>query len=518
MSIGIITNVFNGYGRFVPTLCRSLVEIKPEQLTIVAHGDHRLDEEKCRNILGDIKLKVIYTEDVNHGRARNIAIENTKTEWIILVSADDEILPEIVEEIKKCEGDVLSIAYIERCGDKEGLRLPPSPTKRNILHPSFYCKKGMFLIPFSPFKRSVWEKVKYPEVEYPNAPFWIDLALNDIKISKTDVPCAIYNKRKDSHSNRITSQEKGRLARDIKNYKKEQRMPKLSIFTICKNEEEMIEDMFKSAQGADEHVVVDTGSTDKTIEIAKKYTDKIHTDYTWNDDFSEAKNYALSKCTGDWVMGLDADCRLEPGGIDKIREMIQDAEGDCLNVKLFANSMDSGKYHLLGKIFRGGRVQYYGKVHEYPTVDGKGVQGKGDGDVKIIYLYSPNHYKDPERNLRILLKSIKEEPQSPRWRFYIAREYFERKEYIKAVWWMNEFLKVGKWAPEIAEAYLVVAKSYWQLQMGNDARNMCIKAIQTNPEFKEAYRCMAEYHFEPWKSMWLRHEEVANNKGVLFVR
>lgn len=280
----------------------------------------------------------------------------------------------------------------------------------------------------------------------------------------------------------------------------------------------MIEGMFESVKGVDEHIVVDTGSTDKTIEIAKKYTDKIYTDYEWNDDFSEAKNYALSKCTGDWIMGLDADCRLEPDGVEKIRKIIADNESNCINVKLFANKLDGKHYHLLGKIFRKGKVKYVGKVHEYPVVDGKGAQGTGDGEVKIVYLYSPNHYKDPERNLRILLKAIKEEPQSPRWKFYLAREYFDKKDYIKCIWWANEYLKISKWGSEIAEAYLLTAKSYWQIQMGGDARNMCMKAIQTNPDFKEAYHCMAEYHFEPWKSMWLKHKEVANNKGVLFVR
>ena len=76
---------------------------------------------------------------------------------------------------------------------------------------------------------------------------------------------------------------------------------KLSIYGIVKNEEVMLEEMLQSIQRADEIVICDTGSTDKTIEIAKKYTDKVYTDFIWCDDFSKARNHALEKCTGEWM-------------------------------------------------------------------------------------------------------------------------------------------------------------------------------------------------------------------------
>jgi glycosyltransferase involved in cell wall biosynthesis len=292
---------------------------------------------------------------------------------------------------------------------------------------------------------------------------------------------------------------------------------KLSIFSIVKNEEEMFEDALKSMEGADEIVVVDTGSTDKTIELAKKYTDKIYTDYKWNDNFAEAKNYALSKCTGDWIIGLDADCRFEPGAVDKIRKIIENAKEDekVFNVKLKPNTFDTEKYHLLPKLFRNlPEIKYVGKVHEY-VVGGEGI---GDGDVTICYLYSPNHKKDPDRNLRILLKSVEEEPKNSRWKFYLAREYFDKKDFVKSIWWFNEYLKIATWQPEISEAYIMLAKCYWYLNMGDDARMMCMHAIRFNPDFKEALKFMGDMHYSPRKEMWHNLASVAKNKGVLFVR
>ena len=80
----------------------------------------------------------------------------------------------------------------------------------------------------------------------------------------------------------------------------------ISIFIICKDEERIIESCLKQASKvADEIVIVDSGSTDNTLEICKKYTDKVfHQDWL---GFGKQKNIALEKCTNEWVLSLDAD-------------------------------------------------------------------------------------------------------------------------------------------------------------------------------------------------------------------
>ncbi|MFN4150134.1 MAG: glycosyltransferase family 2 protein, partial [Candidatus Sericytochromatia bacterium] len=82
--------------------------------------------------------------------------------------------------------------------------------------------------------------------------------------------------------------------------------PKISVCMIVKNEENFIEDSLKSVLDiAFEIIVVDTGSKDKTKEIASKYA-KVF-DYKWNDDFSKARNYSINLAKGDWILLLDAD-------------------------------------------------------------------------------------------------------------------------------------------------------------------------------------------------------------------
>jgi len=296
---------------------------------------------------------------------------------------------------------------------------------------------------------------------------------------------------------------------------------KLSIFSCVKNEEIMVEDSLKSMKGADEIIIVDTGSTDKTIEIAKKYTDKIYTDYKWNDNFAEAKNYAMSKCTGDWIMGLDADCRLEKGGIEKIRKAIEKTESDILSVRLTPSDIKNkdNYYHYLPKVFRASAgFEYVGRVHEFVKRKDGTSRGNEHTDITITYLYSPNHHKDPDRNLRILLQEVKDNPTIARWKFYLGREYSEKKEYIKAIWWLNEYLKISHYPAEISNAYFIIAKCYWNLFMAEDARMLCSQAIRINPDFKEALLLMAEMHYSPMKERWLSFAEIATNKNVLFVK
>jgi glycosyltransferase involved in cell wall biosynthesis len=292
--------------------------------------------------------------------------------------------------------------------------------------------------------------------------------------------------------------------------------PTFSIYMIVKNEEQMIEEALKSTEGVDELVVVDTGSIDKTVEIAKRYTKNVYEDYLWNDDFSEAKNHAASKCTSDWIMSLDADCRLEKGGVEKIMKIISRTNLDVINVILTPKGRPS-ESHKRGKIYRNnGSIYYLGKAHEDLNVLGK---DDDEGIFPIItYDYSPNHYKDPDRYIRILTKAVKEEPQTPRWRFYLAREYYYRKDYKVAIDQFTEYIKDSNYPAEKAEALVMLAECYWYTNQGEIAREKCLRAIQINPDFKYALKLMSIMHFEPNKSKWLKIANQAENKDVMFKR
>ncbi len=109
---------------------------------------------------------------------------------------------------------------------------------------------------------------------------------------------------------------------------------KLSAALIVKNEDENLPRLLKSIVGKfDEIVVVDTGSTDRTIEIAKEFGCKVY-EKEWNG-FADARNYAISKCTGDWIWHFDADFELEEEEYKKFLQILralQSSDIDALTI------------------------------------------------------------------------------------------------------------------------------------------------------------------------------------------
>ena len=127
---------------------------------------------------------------------------------------------------------------------------------------------------------------------------------------------------------------------------------KLSFCAIVKNEAENLPECLNSvADVADEWVVVDTGSTDGTPEIAKQLGAQVY-EFAWCDDFAAARNASLEYVTGDWVLVLDADERLVPDIIPQIRQAI--ATEDYLSINLVRQEIGAvqSPYSLVSRLFR----------------------------------------------------------------------------------------------------------------------------------------------------------------------
>ena len=96
-------------------------------------------------------------------------------------------------------------------------------------------------------------------------------------------------------------------------------MIRISLCMIVKNEERVLERCLSSVCDLmDEIIIVDTGSTDRTKEIAGKYTSRIY-DFTWCNDFSKARNFAFEKATCDYIYSADADEVLDEENREKFR-------------------------------------------------------------------------------------------------------------------------------------------------------------------------------------------------------
>lgn len=297
-------------------------------------------------------------------------------------------------------------------------------------------------------------------------------------------------------------------------------MQKISAVLIVKNEEALLARCLESIKEVDEIVIVDTGSEDKTIEIAKKYTDKVWSDFTWCDDFAKARNHALAKATGDFILSIDADEYLKD--FKKVREVVEKLAslgGKVANVTMIDEG--TGQQHIFPRIFkRDPEVYWVGAVHNHLSL-------KGDisSEVQIVYGFSPAHLKDPDRAFRILKKEVARTGNG-RETYYLGREYWYRLQYREAIEQFSKYVEVSKFGAEKADAFLIMARCYHAMGMWDEARNMCAQAIIINSHFKEAVAFMVllagrgsgnpawENNANQWEKMALS----ADNSNVLFVR
>ncbi|MCK6605493.1 MAG: glycosyltransferase family 2 protein [Ignavibacteriaceae bacterium] len=163
-------------------------------------------------------------------------------------------------------------------------------------------------------------------------------------------------------------------------------MNKLSVIIIAGNEERNIRDCLKSASFADEIVVVDSFSTDKTVEIAREYTPKVY-QKKW-EGYAVQKRYSLEMATHEWVMSLDADERITPALKDEILGLMKNEpqyDGYYIPRKTYFN----GKWIKSCGWYPGYQLRLFRKskttvttrlVHEGFEVDGKTGRLKGDID------------------------------------------------------------------------------------------------------------------------------------------
>lgn len=293
----------------------------------------------------------------------------------------------------------------------------------------------------------------------------------------------------------------------------------VSVVMIVKNEESVLARCLDSVREADEIVICDTGSTDRTLEIARQYTDKVFTDYVWEDHFANARNHAKAKATGEWILSIDADEYLTCP-FSAVREATRLAFM-AVNVKMTAEYGPTSTFWFPRLFLRSPNVWWEGAIHNHLSVMGEDV-----GAVTITFGYSPAHNQDQFRSLRILEKEVAANPDCGRERFYLGREYFYRGMYDKALPMLGRYVQQSRFLAEKAEAFLTMARAYWELRMPDDARDACVQALIIDPHFKEACQFMATLAGDGtgnprWQrnaDQWNRLAATADNQNVLFLR
>lgn len=272
-------------------------------------------------------------------------------------------------------------------------------------------------------------------------------------------------------------------------------MKSISLCLIAKNEEEVIGRCIESVIDIiDEIIVVDTGSTDKTIEVAEKYGAKVY-NFTWIDDFAAARNYSFSKASKEYIFWLDADDILFPGDKEKFKELKESLDGtvDAVSMNYVLavdennNPVSSLRRNRLVK--RKNNFSWLGKVHEYLEVYGNIISS----DISILHQKNKPY---TDRNLRIYEGMLKNNDEfSPREQFYYANELFDHGRYDEALDMYRKFVDGKKgWVEDVKSALSKIADCYSY----KEDKDMEMKALLEAFEYdipRPDFCCRIAYRF-----------------------
>lgn len=240
----------------------------------------------------------------------------------------------------------------------------------------------------------------------------------------------------------------------------------ISLCMIIKDEEKQLARCLDSVRDVvDEIIVVDTGSSDASIEIAKHYSDKVFS-YTWHDDFAAARNYSFSFASKDYCMWMDADDVLAPKDQEALKELKETLDPQVDIVMMKYNTAFDAQGHPTFSYYRERLVKrtqnflWEGVIHEAITPSGNIIH------TDIAITHKKEKAGDPERNLRIFEKLLTNgNTLSPREQFYYARELYYHKRYEEAIQQFTLFLN-GKqgWVENCIDACAL--RSYCLQEIG----------------------------------------------------
>ena len=243
-------------------------------------------------------------------------------------------------------------------------------------------------------------------------------------------------------------------------------MPTISLCMIVKNEEKTIANCLKSVKEiVDEIIIVDTGSTDKTIEICETFNATTFK-FEWNNSFAKARNFSLEQAKGDWILWLDADEEIDLKDGEKLKTFLSELKNETLISMHLINYI--GKEKNINQTFQIAHARLFknhmgfkfvNNIHE--VLNAEEILGEIT-EIKMIpvKIYHYGYLEDEVfskkksiRNLNLLQKEVGMENHSPWIEYHIASEYYRMGKYKESFKYVNEsivrFIKEKKMPPSL---------------------------------------------------------------------
>jgi len=274
--------------------------------------------------------------------------------------------------------------------------------------------------------------------------------------------------------------------------------PLLSLCMIVKNEEKVLKRCLDSVYGiVDEIVIVDTGSTDSTKEIALKYVDQVY-EFEWTNSFADARNYAQKRANGEWILVLDADEYVDRESLQQLITILKNSKEDIdgYDVTIYNFMGTYGErvlQHNSTRIYRNApNISYYRSIHEQLKKEGE--EGLITESIPFIIYHSGymvqtvKEKNKHDRNAPLLEKELSSSESGFDY-FNLANEYISKAEVEEA---LKYYLKAYKLKPDfrfnwvsMCVVQIILCLKY--LERFHDALNVISDAeniYSETPDFK----------------------------------
>jgi len=282
----------------------------------------------------------------------------------------------------------------------------------------------------------------------------------------------------------------------------------LTASLIVRNEEAFLGGCLASLRGiVDEIVIVDTGSTDRSKEIAKAAGARTY-DFKWTGDFSEARNRALDLSTGQWILYIDADERVRPESLSNLRDALSDPVHVGYEVLLHPRPGHTAYWVL--RLFRNDpSVRFRGLIHEniWPALNEYSAKRGGTVGKSELVLdhegYEGDRQAKNARNLPLLEKALRQDPAHVYAWCHLATIYVDRNEpeLAKQAWFsaLKLVRERAARAPEDILPYLGLIRN--GADLGCDTEFLLAEALSRFPssvqlQWLRARKLMDEGRFE----------------------
>jgi glycosyltransferase involved in cell wall biosynthesis len=278
---------------------------------------------------------------------------------------------------------------------------------------------------------------------------------------------------------------------------------KVAVYSIALNEEKHVKRWYESTKEADYHVIADTGSTDKTVEIAKKLGIQVYTINVkpWRFDDARNASLALVPADADYCIAMDLDEIMKPGWRAELEKAF--AEGiDKPRYKFVTDFNPDGteKASFLGfRIHTRNNVRWNYPIHEVPSGYYRDKE-ETSKEYNIESWHLPDGEKSRGNYLPMLKKAAEEDPNA-RNLYYLGREYFYHSMAVESTDTLKRYLDVSVFPAEKSYALRILSKTD-----PSNAEEYLIKATEVY-QSRESILALANYYYH--QKRWAECNKVA---------